>query len=57
MILPDMECSQTSHTSLTEVRFWGNGRRDRHDGDAAAALERMHQAALAPDFTLKVSAK
>ena len=40
-----------------EVRFWGGGRRDRRDGDAAAALERMRQASLAPDFTLKVSAK
>ena len=40
-----------------EVRFWGSGRRDRRDGDAAAALESMRQAALAPDFTLKVSAR
>ena len=39
-----------------EVRFWGSGLRDRCDGDVAAALEKMRQTALAPDFTLKVSA-
>lgn len=39
-----------------EVHFWGTGRLDRRDGDTAAALERMRLAALAPDFTLKVSA-
>jgi hypothetical protein len=39
-----------------EVRFRGSGRRDRRNGDAAAALENMRQAAQASDFTLKVSA-
>ena len=40
-----------------EVRFRGTGLLDRRDGDAAAALERMRQAALDPGFMLKVSAK
>jgi len=39
-----------------EVRFRGSGRRDRREGDAAAMLASMRQAALTPDFTLKVSA-
>jgi hypothetical protein len=40
-----------------EVRFRGSGLRDRRDGDVAAALESMRQAARAPDCNIKVSAK
>ena len=40
-----------------EVRFRGSGRLDRRVGDAAATLHRMRQAALAPDFILKISAR
>jgi hypothetical protein len=40
-----------------ELRFRGSGQRDRRVGDAATAFEMMRQAALAPEFTLKVSAR
>ncbi len=37
------------------VRFFGSGRRDLRVGDVRAALEGMHQAALAPEFIVKAS--
>ncbi len=52
----DLSCDIGQHEEAKcSLRFFGTGRMDRRDGNAAATLEKMRDSAHSPEFTIRVS--